>query len=168
MVYVSPWTVCDSIDVLPMQVAGVGLCAPPCGITEFHLIFALVCRVASSRMLRLKTLKDTVILIYANKSDYEDAMTVNELIEGLDVHRVIGDRKWFIQRSCAISGQGLNEGIDWLCRAMQAKSSTPSSSSSSSGSSKGSIGFLPITPRLLGKGRLSDPLDESGSENDLQ
>ena len=40
-------------------------------------------------MLRHKTLKDTVLLIYANKADYENSMTTPEIVEGLDVQRVV-------------------------------------------------------------------------------
>nr|QXF29019.1 Arf1d [Vischeria sp. CAUP Q 202] len=78
-------------------------------------------RSAFKRMLKHKTLKDTVLLIYANKTDYEDSMTVPEIVEGLEVHEVIGDRKWYIQKTCAISGQGLKEGLEWLCRALSFK-----------------------------------------------
>jgi hypothetical protein len=76
-------------------------------------------------MLRHKTLQDTVLLIYANKVDYEDSMSVREIVEGLEVLEVIGERRWHVQRTCAISGQGLKEGLEWLCKALQAKNSTP-------------------------------------------
>ena len=73
-------------------------------------------------MLRHKTLRNTVLLIYANKIDYEHSMTVPEIVEGLDVQKIIGDRKWFIQKTCAISGQGLKEGLDWLTKALDIRS----------------------------------------------
>eukprot|EP00624_Nannochloropsis_granulata_P004241 evm.model.NODE_31236_length_39405_cov_67.395760.6 len=89
-------------------------------------------RAAFKRMLCHKTLRNTVLLIYANKTDYEHSMTPAEIVEGLDVKRVVGDRKWFIQKTCAISGQGLREGLEWLSRALEIHDSSSSSSSSSS------------------------------------
>lgn len=71
------------------------------------------------RILRHKTLKNTVLLILANKTDYAGCMTLPEIVEGLDVRNVVGDRPWFVQRSCAISGQGLREGLDWLAQALE-------------------------------------------------
>jgi len=85
-------------------------------------------RAAFKRMLRHKTLRNTVLLIYANKTDYEHSMSPAEIVEGLDVKRVVGDRKWFIQKTCAISGQGLREGLEWLSRALEVHGSSSSSS----------------------------------------
>lgn len=41
------------------------------------------------RMLRHKTLKNTVLLILANKTDYAGCMALAEIVEGLDVRKVI-------------------------------------------------------------------------------
>jgi hypothetical protein len=70
------------------------------------------------RTLQQKTLKDTVVLIYANKTDAEGCMSTGEMVEGLEVKRFIGDREWHIQKTCAITGEGLTEGLEWLCDAM--------------------------------------------------
>ena len=40
------------------------------------------------RMLRHKTLKNTVLLILANKTDFAGCMTLAEIVEGLDVCKV--------------------------------------------------------------------------------
>lgn len=47
-------------------------------------------RAAFKKMLRHKTLRNTVLLIYANKTDYEHSMSPAEIVEGLDVKRVVG------------------------------------------------------------------------------
>lgn len=39
-------------------------------------------------MLRHKTLKNTVLLVLANKTDYAGCMTLSEIVEGLDVRKV--------------------------------------------------------------------------------
>lgn len=72
-------------------------------------------------------------------------MSVEELVEGLDVNRLIGDRRWHIQKSCAISGQGLGEGMEWLCRAIQAASSSGASNGKKRGGSGGGEDFMSVS-----------------------
>ncbi|EWM26356.1 adp-ribosylation factor [Nannochloropsis gaditana] len=79
-------------------------------------------RSAFKRMLRYKTLKNTVLLILANKMDYEHAMSSAEIVQGLEVKRVVGRRPWWVQETCAISGQGLREGMDWLLQTLEGHS----------------------------------------------
>lgn len=43
-------------------------------------------------------------------------MSILELTEKLELHRV-SKRRWFVQSSCATSGDGLFEGLDWLSNA---------------------------------------------------
>ena len=82
-----------------------------------------------------KTLKNAVVLIYANKTDYNNCMSLPEIVEWLDVRRLAGDRRWLIQKTCAISGQGLKEGLEWLCWALESKPSwSPSLESKTSSS----------------------------------
>lgn len=40
-------------------------------------------------------------------------MSVSEVAEALDLDRFKG-RKWNIQGTCALTGDGLEEGIEWL------------------------------------------------------
>eukprot|EP00731_Ephydatia_muelleri_P025371 Em0017g454a len=58
-------------------------------------------------------MKDVAILVLANKQDRADAMKPNELQEALDLIRV-RDMQWYVQPSCAVSGDGLLEGLSWL------------------------------------------------------
>ena len=61
-------------------------------------------------------LKNSAILVFANKMDLPDAMTVPQISEALGLTRLSGDRKWFVQASSAPQGNGLYEGMDWLSR----------------------------------------------------
>uniref|UniRef100_A0A7N0U9K5 ADP-ribosylation factor n=2 Tax=Kalanchoe fedtschenkoi TaxID=63787 RepID=A0A7N0U9K5_KALFE len=54
-----------------------------------------------------------VILVLANKQDEKGAMTPEEVGDGLGLME-LKNPKWHIQGSCAISGDGLCEGLDWL------------------------------------------------------
>lgn len=66
-----------------------------------------------SRMINEDELKDAIVLVYANKQDLPNAMSVSELTEKLGLHNVKG-RNWYVQSSCATQGTGLYEGLDWL------------------------------------------------------
>ena len=46
------------------------------------------------------------------------AMNPAEASEKLGLHR-LRDRTWYTQPSCATSGDGLYEGLDWLRRAIR-------------------------------------------------
>ncbi|XP_075496161.1 ADP-ribosylation factor-like [Primulina tabacum] len=67
---------------------------------------------------------NAVILVFANKQDIEGAMTPTEVCEGLGLYD-IKDRKWHIQATCAIKGEGLYEGLAWLaCKLQDNKAAT--------------------------------------------
>jgi len=65
------------------------------------------------KILKEDELKDVVLLVFANKQDLPGAMSVSEMTEKLGLHSV-GARKWYIQSTCATSGDGLDEGLEWL------------------------------------------------------
>ena len=58
-------------------------------------------------------LKNAALLIYANKQDLPMAMNSAEIIEKLGLHTLKTDN-WFVQSTCATSGDGLQEGLEWL------------------------------------------------------
>ena len=70
------------------------------------------------RMLREDELRDAVFLIFANKQDLPNAMSVAEVADKLGLHNLPAERKWNVQASCATSGDGLYEGLDWLNQAL--------------------------------------------------
>lgn len=61
-------------------------------------------------------LRDTVVLVLANKQDMATAMHVAELSTRLGLHELPASRAWHVQASCATSGAGLYEGLDWVSR----------------------------------------------------
>eukprot|EP00268_Persea_americana_P023425 TRINITY_DN2302_c0_g2_i2.p1 TRINITY_DN2302_c0_g2~~TRINITY_DN2302_c0_g2_i2.p1 ORF type:complete len:175 (-),score=35.97 TRINITY_DN2302_c0_g2_i2:557-1081(-) len=56
---------------------------------------------------------NSVILVFANKQDLKGAMTPMEVCEGLGLYN-LKHRRWHIQGTCALKGDGLYEGLDWL------------------------------------------------------
>ncbi|TNN31769.1 ADP-ribosylation factor 1 [Liparis tanakae] len=51
-------------------------------------------------------------LVFANKQDLPRAMSVSDITDGLGLSGV--SQPWSVQASCAVSGAGLVEGLDWL------------------------------------------------------
>jgi ADP-ribosylation factor protein 1 len=64
--------------------------------------------------------RDTPLLVFANKQDLPEAMSISDLSESLDLPS-LRNRTWLIQGSSAILGQGLQEGFTWLCRTFSNK-----------------------------------------------
>ena len=62
-------------------------------------------------------LKDAALLVFANKQDLNGATSPNELTNILEMGN-LKKRKWLVQGSSAVSGQGLKEGLDWLANAL--------------------------------------------------
>ena len=58
-------------------------------------------------------LKHIPVLILANKQDLPGAMTVTEVVEKLELFK-IRDRPWHLQGTCALSGEGLEQGFSRL------------------------------------------------------
>eukprot|EP00494_Astrolonche_serrata_P027974 UN28239 len=65
------------------------------------------------RMLSEDELRDAILLVFANKQDLPNAMSVQEITKKLGLN-TITQRKWYIQATCATTGDGLYEGLDWL------------------------------------------------------
>ncbi|KAI1714505.1 ADP-ribosylation factor family domain-containing protein [Ditylenchus destructor] len=65
------------------------------------------------RIINDREMKDAIILVFANKQDLPDAMKPNEIQDKLGLMR-LRDRNWYVQPSCATSGEGLIEGLTWL------------------------------------------------------
>ncbi|KAH7108448.1 ADP-ribosylation factor family-domain-containing protein [Auriculariales sp. MPI-PUGE-AT-0066] len=54
------------------------------------------------RILGDREMKDCLLLVFANKQDLPGAMSPGE------------DRSWYVHPSCATTGEGLFEGLQWL------------------------------------------------------
>ena len=65
-------------------------------------------------MLNEPELSDAILLVFANKQDLPKAMKPADVAEKLGLSG-LRTRLWHIQGACATSGDGLYEGLDWLC-----------------------------------------------------
>ncbi|XP_008796507.2 ADP-ribosylation factor 1-like [Phoenix dactylifera] len=65
------------------------------------------------RMLGEDELQGATLLVFANKQDLPNAMSVSEITDKLGLH-ALRQRRWYIQSACATTGEGLYEGLDWL------------------------------------------------------
>ncbi|KAI3385790.1 hypothetical protein SNEBB_004156 [Seison nebaliae] len=66
-----------------------------------------------NKMLEEEELKNSVVLVFANKQDLPNAMSPAEITQRLGLNE-IRVRQWFIQGTVALEGTGLYEGLDWL------------------------------------------------------
>jgi len=74
-------------------------------------------------MLAEDELRDAVLLVLANKQDLPNALSVNEITTRLGLNQ-IRTRQWYIQATCATTGDGLYEGLDWLSSTLEGKKPT--------------------------------------------
>ncbi|KAB5588274.1 ADP-ribosylation factor(Arf)/Arf-like (Arl) small GTPase family protein [Ceratobasidium theobromae] len=65
------------------------------------------------RILADREMKDCLLLVFANKQDLPGAMSPAEVTEKLGLHRM-RERSWYVHPSCATTGEGLFEGLQWL------------------------------------------------------
>ncbi|RWS26158.1 ADP-ribosylation factor 1-like isoform X3 [Leptotrombidium deliense] len=66
-----------------------------------------------TRMLAEDELRDAVLLIFANKQDLPNSLSAAEITDKLGLQS-LRNRNWYIQATCATSGNGLYEGLDWM------------------------------------------------------
>jgi small GTP-binding protein len=65
------------------------------------------------KVLANKNLKNSVILIFANKQDLPGAKNINKIVEDYELNK-IKNHIWHIQPCSAVNGEGLVNGIKWL------------------------------------------------------
>ncbi|KAH3732043.1 ADP-ribosylation factor 1 [Pelomyxa schiedti] len=70
------------------------------------------------RMMAEDELRDAILIVFANKQDLPNAMPVSELSNKLGLQSM-KSHKWFIQSTCATSGDGLYEGLEWLSHTLK-------------------------------------------------
>lgn len=63
-------------------------------------------------------LKDAAVLVFANKQDARGAMSAAEISQRFALH-TLKDHEWHIEPCCALTGQGLEAGIDWLAQRLR-------------------------------------------------
>ena len=85
-------------------------------------------------MLNEDELRDALLLVFANKQDLPNAMNAAEITDKLGLHS-LRQRAWvrflrtldsaatnslqYIQSTCATSGDGLYEGLEWLSNSLR-------------------------------------------------
>ena len=67
------------------------------------------------RLLEHEELQPSVVLVFANKQDVKGAMTPAEITNLLSLHD-IKNHDWHIQPSCALTGEGLYDGLGWIAQ----------------------------------------------------
>ncbi|XP_078287583.1 ADP-ribosylation factor 3-like [Rhinoraja longicauda] len=72
------------------------------------------------RMLAECDLCEAVLLVFANKQDLPNAMNAAQITDKLGLHN-LRSRQWKIQATCATSGDGLWNGLDWLASQLKRK-----------------------------------------------
>ena len=65
-------------------------------------------------------LRDSSLLVFSNKIDKPQSVTTTEVTDKLclDKHR---GRQWFIQATCAVTGEGIVDGLEWLASNLKKK-----------------------------------------------
>uniref|UniRef100_A0A7R9W4D1 ADP-ribosylation factor n=1 Tax=Pseudictyota dubia TaxID=2749911 RepID=A0A7R9W4D1_9STRA len=66
------------------------------------------------KLLREDELRDSALLVFANKQDLPTAVSAAEVTDKMGLYQLRPQRPWYIQSCCATTGDGLYEGLDWL------------------------------------------------------
>lgn len=66
-----------------------------------------------NRILCDREMQNCVLLILANKQDQRNAIKPSDVAERLGL-ATLKNRTWCVQPSCALTGEGLIEGLIWL------------------------------------------------------
>ncbi|NXF39071.1 ARL5A protein, partial [Nyctibius bracteatus] len=85
--------------------------------TEVRILFLGICGLRAAAqfvlVLEIPDLKKAGLLIFANKQDVKECMTVAEISQFLKLTS-IKDHQWHIQACCALTGEGLCQGLEWM------------------------------------------------------
>ncbi|XP_045469893.1 ADP-ribosylation factor-like protein 5B [Harmonia axyridis] len=72
------------------------------------------------KMLANEELSKAGVLIYANKQDIKGSLTASEISEELNLTS-IKQQQWHIQSCCALTGEGLYSGLEWIAGRLKRK-----------------------------------------------
>jgi len=70
------------------------------------------------KVVSAEELKDVPFVVFANKQDLPHSFSVSEVRERMDLDSSLSGRQWHIQPLCTTTGDGIYEGMDWLCSAL--------------------------------------------------
>jgi small GTP-binding protein len=92
----------------------------------YAVIFVIDCSDCEQRLMEAKTVLQNVLcddrldnvplLVYANKRDVESSKTGEEIIQELELDKLLKNRLWTLQESVGLTGEGLAEGLDWIVK----------------------------------------------------
>lgn len=68
-----------------------------------------------SELLEEEKLKGVTLFIFANKQDLITSARAEVIAENLGLTSII-DRTWQIQPCSALTGEGLSQGMEWICK----------------------------------------------------
>ncbi|KAL4004643.1 nicotinic acetylcholine receptor alpha-9 [Sarotherodon galilaeus] len=68
-----------------------------------------------AELLEEEKLATVPLLVFANKQDLMTAAPASELAESLRLH-TIRDRMWQVQACSALTAEGIQDGMTWVCR----------------------------------------------------
>ena len=71
-----------------------------------------------NHLLKEEKLVGVPLLVFANKQDLLNALSADEIRDGLNLKN-IQDRKWTIQSCSSKNGEGLEEGFQWVMANMR-------------------------------------------------
>lgn len=74
-----------------------------------------------NQLLKEEKLEGVPLLVFANKQDLLNALSVDEIRDGFELDR-IQQRNWTIQSCSSKSGEGLEDGFQWVMSNMRQKS----------------------------------------------
>ena len=74
-------------------------------------------------MLADDRLRAASLLVFSNKTDMPGSATTAEVTEKLGL-RERRERDWYIQATCAVTGEGIVEGLEWLANSLKGKKKT--------------------------------------------
>jgi small GTP-binding protein len=74
-------------------------------------------------LLSEEELRDAVFLVFANKQDLPNALQADEIMEKFGIEaKIAAGRVITVVECCAVTGEGLCEGMEWVIRALKEKS----------------------------------------------
>ena len=74
-----------------------------------------------NQLLKEEKLEGVPLLVFANKQDLLNAFSADEIRDSLELNHV-QQRKWKIQSCSSKSGEGLEDGFQWVMDNMRQKS----------------------------------------------
>ncbi|XP_039372925.1 putative ADP-ribosylation factor-like protein 5C isoform X2 [Lepidochelys kempii] len=69
--------------------------------------------VTKEELYKMLAHENAAVLIFANKQDVKNSMTTSEISKFLTLSS-IKDHPWHIQGCCALTGEGLPAGLEWM------------------------------------------------------